>query len=111
MLKKIAKRIHKEIIQANDYMEQAFVTKDKCPSLSDNFATLSEEELVHAEKLIREGKKLVDSHNTYAYNKMDSTMSDEEWKKKCQTIWEWQSRLAIEEINECRYKLAKYKGV
>lgn len=110
MLKKIAKRLHKEIMQANDYMEQAFIVKEKCISLADTFATLSEEELVHAEKLIREGRKLVDSHGVYSYNKSDKSLTDEEWQKKCEIIWDWQCRLAIEEINECRFKLSKYKG-
>ena len=111
MLKKVAKRVHKEITQAFDYMEQAYLVKDKNASLAELFAMLSEEELVHAEKLLREGKKIIDSHSKYTYEKTEKTMSDEEWEKKCQIIWEWESRLATEEISECRYKLSKFKSM
>lgn len=41
----------------------------------------------HAERLIREGKKI---HSENA-----------------DTIWEWVTRLAVEQISECRYKLSK----
>lgn len=111
MLKKIAKRVHKEITQAFDYMEQAFVTKDKNASLAELFAMLSEEELVHAEKLLREGKKVIESHSKYMYDKTEKSMSEEEWEKKCQAIWEWECRLATDEIGECRFKLSKFKSM
>lgn len=113
MLKKIAKRIHKEIIQANDYMEQAFIIKDKNISLANMFAMLSEEELVHAEKLMREGKKVVESHNIHSYNKKNETehTDDSDWQKKCEAVWEWECHFANEAISECRYKLSKFKGV
>lgn len=72
---------------------------------------LSEEELVHAEKLLREGKKIIDSHSKYAYDKTEKTVSDEEWEKKCQAIWEWETRLTMESVSECRYKLSKFKSM
>lgn len=84
MLKKIAKRIDTELRQANDYMQQAFMVKEKNRSLGDLFAQLSEEELVHAEKLLREGKRYIDN-NTIS----DKEMTDSEWHKKCEIIWEW----------------------
>lgn len=110
MLKKIAKRINKELAQAFDYMEQAYLVRDKSSSLADLFLSLSEEELVHAEKLLREGRKMVESHNVYDYSKADRTDIKDEREVKCKIIWEWETRIAMEQIAECRYKLSKFKA-
>lgn len=110
MLKKIAKRINKEINQAIDYMEQAFLVREKNSQVADLFATLSEEELVHAEKLIREGHRIIDSGKLSSYSSKDNIDNMDEHKMKCKIIWEWEHRIAMEQISECRYKLSKYKG-
>lgn len=100
MLKKIAKRINKELAQAEDYVEQAFLVKDRYKHLADTFALLAKEEIQHAERLIKEGKMM------YEMNTTDETMN--EHKAHCKTIWEWEMRLVNEEILKLNYKLSKY---
>lgn len=107
MLKKLAKRINKELEQARDYCEQAYLVKDKSRETSELFYTLSGEEINHAEKLIREGKRLVEEHKVMSYDKDE--IVDSEWHEKCKVIWEWERRIALEEILDIKYKLQKYK--
>lgn len=112
MLKKIAKRINKELEQARDYAQQAFLVKDKHQQTADLFATLAEEEIVHAEKLLREGNRLVNANKAYSYDKTPQAENEAEaaWHEKCKVIWEWESRFANEMIAECRHTLSMYRG-
>lgn len=112
MLKKIAKRINKEIEQARDYCEQAYLVKTKNSKLADLFATLAEEELVHAEKLLKEGRRLISDHEYESYSKEKTdNMSADAWKEKCEIIWEWEHRIVMGEVLEIRYKLSEYRGM
>lgn len=113
MLKKIAKRINKELEQARDYIHQAFMVKENSQPTADLFATLSEEELVHAEKLVREGQRIVNKEKSYPYSKSGKTSEpeeDEAWREKCKVIWEWETRIAMEQISECRKMISAYHG-
>lgn len=110
MLKKIAKRINWELEQARDYMEQALLVKNENSQVADLFAMLAEEELVHAEKLLREGHRIIDAVKMTSYDRNEKTEDVNNYKEKCKIIWEWEHRLAVEQISECRYKLSKYKG-
>lgn len=110
MLKKLAKRINKELEQARDYIHQAYLVRDKSTQTAELFATLADEELIHAEKLLREGKRLVDSNKAYSYEKTTKTEAEEAWAEKCKVIWEWETRVAMEEVSECRRMLSAYRG-
>lgn len=110
MLKKIAKRIEKELEQAADYCEQAMLVKHKSTPLSELFATLSGEEIVHAEKLLREGQRLVDEKHGDMYMIKEHDEKDVAWHEKCKAIWEWEHRLAMDRIAEIKYKLQMYRG-
>lgn len=115
MLKKIAKRIEKELAQAEDYCEQSMLVKIKAPSLSELFATLSSEEIAHAEKLLREGQRMVDDKHDFTYGREiksgEGVESDEKWHERCKVIWEWEHRLAMDKIAEIKYKLQMYRGM
>ena len=94
MLKKIAKRINKELEQAYDYCYQSMLVKHEHFSVADLFVQLSKEKVMHAKKLLKEGQRLVDDKN--------------EHDEKCVAIWEWETRLATERISEIEYKLSMY---
>lgn len=108
MLKKIAKRINKEIEQAADYCQQAMLVKHEASTTADLFATLSDEEIVHAKKLLREGQRLIDDKSIKSYDK--EAEHDEAYHEKCKHIWEWEYRIAMERIAEIEYKLSMYRG-
>lgn len=111
MLKKLAKRIQKELDQACDYAEQAMLVKNKSSQTAELFATLSEEELVHAEKLLREGHRLVKAKEGGSYDSTKAVKSTEELisEEHCKAIWEWETRLADDAIAECRFKLSMFR--
>lgn len=114
MLKKIAKRINKELEQAEDYCTQAMLVKHDAPSTSDLFATLSSEEVIHAEKLLREGQRILDDKSTKSYSSTKSeteSEADKEHHEKCKHIWEWETRIATERIAEIKYKLTMYRSM
>lgn len=108
MLKKIAKRIDKELRQAEDYVEQAYLIRDKSSQTADLFVMLAGEELEHAEKLLSEGARLIEADKTM-YDEVESKENDE-WKQHCAAIWSWEKRLANDCISECRYKIRLYKN-
>lgn len=110
MLKKIAKRINKELEQARDYIHQAFIVKEKSPQTADLFCTLAEEEIEHAEKLLREGQRLTSTNNVYSYEKVQRTETENAWHEKCKIIWEWETRIVIDEVTECKKMISMYKG-
>lgn len=110
MLKKLAKRIDKEIRTAEDYVEQAFLIKHKSPSTAELFASFADEHLVHCEKLLKEGKRLIDTK--YAGVASDSVKeADEAWMEKYKHIWEWEYRIAMESVVELRNKLSMYRNM
>lgn len=111
MLKKIAKRINKEIEQAEDYCEQAMLIKHEAASTADLFTQLSAEEITHAKKLLREGQRLIDDKQLKSYDKDEHSEYDTAHYEKCKVIWEWEHRLATERIAEIEYKLSMYRSM
>lgn len=111
MLKKIAKRINKELEQAEDYCTQAMLVKPHSASTSELFATLSSEEITHAEKLLREGQRLIDDKALKSYDKETKPEHEEAYHEKCKYIWEWEHRIASERIAEIKYKLSMYRSM
>lgn len=110
MLKKIAKRVEKEINQAEDYCTQAMLIKHDCPSTADLFTQLSAEEITHAKKLLREGQRLIDDKQLKSYDKDVAESSDAHYEK-CRVIWEWEHRIATERIADIEYKLSMYRSM
>ena len=117
MLKKLAKRIEKELTQAEDYIEQAFLVRHKSKSTADLFASLSGEEIEHAEKLLKEGQNLIADDTSevrnYLYEDCNGHDKDKvyEVKLKCIDIWEWETRFAMERVLELKYKLSQYRSM
>lgn len=109
MLKKLAKRINKEIAQAEDYCTQAMLIKHDSAATADLFVALAGEELTHAEKLLREGHRLIEDKALKTYEK--EAMAADSDHEKCKHIWEWENRIASECIAEIRYKLSLYRSV
>ena len=110
MLKKIAKRIEKEINQAQDYCQQALLIKHDASSTADLFTQLASEEITHAKKLLREGQRLIDDEQLKSYDDKNTTY-DAAHYEKCKHIWEWEQRLAVERIAEVEYKLSMYRSM
>ena len=109
MLKKLAKRIEMELKQADDYIEQAYLVKHKSSMTADLFLLLSSEEIEHAEKLLKEGQRLVnESSSDYKY--LDETSKEDTSIDKCKVIWEWETRLAMDKVLEIKYKISTYRS-
>ena len=112
MLKKIAKRIEKEIAQARDYCQQAYLIKAKHPETSTLFLTLATEELDHAKRLLKEGERLINLKQVLPYEHKDAVAIDTNNETEmCKHIWEWERRLANEEISELSYKISVFREV
>lgn len=111
LLKKLAKRVEKELEQAEDYCTQAMLVKHCSTSTSELFSTLSSEEITHAEKLLREGQKLLDDKAMKSYDiKEKDAEHDAEHVKHC-AIWEWEQRIASERIAQIKYKLSTFRSM
>lgn len=110
MLKKIAKRIEKEIAQAEDYCHQAFIIKHNYSTTAELFVQLASEELVHAKKLLREGQKLIDDKALMPHDN-NTKETDDVYYEKCKHIWEWEYRIAMERVSELEYKLNMYRSI
>ena len=65
MLKKLIKRIEWELKQAEDYLEQACIVKDDYPNVSELFLTLSRQEIVNAEKLMKAGDDCIEREHEH----------------------------------------------
>lgn len=110
MLKKLAKRINKELAQAEDYIEQAYLVKTKDSQTSELFANLATEEIDHARRLLKEGQRLVATKNVNNYDRMAKTEVEDTWHDNCKIIWEWEHRIATDCILKLEYKLSKYRS-
>lgn len=95
MLKKIIKRIEKELDQACDYTEQAFKVKHDCLTLGDLFLELAKEEVNHAERLMKEGHSLA-----------STKMSEDEFIP----VWKWMITKYNEKINDLNVKMNRYRS-
>ena len=110
MLKKLAKRIEKELAQADDYIEQSYLVKHKSSETADLFMSLGAQEIEHAEKLLKEGRRLLDESTSDKMKYLDEekeTVVHEE----CKAIWEWETRLAMDKVLELKYKLSIYRSM
>ena len=111
MLKKIAKRIEMELKQAEDYAEQAFLVRHMSQNTADLFASLCGEEIEHAEKLVKEGQRLIansEMSDTTRFS-LDTESKEQPTHDKCKIIWEWETRLAMDKILSIKYKLSQYR--
>lgn len=112
MLQKIAKRIEKEINQARDYCQQAYLIKNKHPETSTLFLTLAGEEIDHAKRLLKEGERLINLKQVLPYEHKDMVVTDtDKDAEMCKHIWEWERRLANEAIAELTYKISMFREV
>lgn len=112
MLKKIAKRITKEVEQAKDYIEQAYMIKYEHREVADLFITLASEEIVHAERLLKAGFNMIMTKDTDLYVMSENKPKDmtDSHFEKCKAIWDWENRLMGEEIAALKYKISNYKN-
>jgi Mn-containing catalase len=95
MLKKILKRLEWEISQAQDYIDQAFMVKSENHSLAELFIELGKEEIVHAEKLMREGNTIISNlkeHDDFVH------------------VWKWIYHKNVECINDLNVKINRYRS-
>lgn len=99
MLKKLAKRIHIECEQAEDYVQQALLLSEEHSHTADLFIELASEEIEHAEKLLKEGQRLVD----------EKDVSDDE-TDYYKGIWDWETRMTMNKIPEIKYKISFYRS-
>ena len=111
MLKKLAKRIEWELKQADDYIEQAFLIRHKSANTADLFMSLCGEEVEHAEKLLKEGQRLLTDMSGDMTRYLDEDAKEPIIHDKCKAIWEWETRLALERVLELKYKLSQYRNM
>lgn len=113
MLKKIAKRINKEIEQARDYIDQAYLIKHKSAETAELFVTLAKEEIDHAKRLLKEGQRIATGEGSLARMAYDlsqkNEVTEERWHEKCKVIWEWEHRMVMDDISEIEYKISQYR--
>lgn len=116
MLKKLAKRIQKEINQAEDYCMQAFFVKHEDESTAKLFVELAGEEIDHAKKLLDAGVRLIESQNVHVLpyetrvNMKNNVEMDMKYEfNKSKAIWDWEQRIAMETITEIQYKLSQFR--
>lgn len=112
MLKKLAKRIEKELIQAEDYIEQAFLVKYKSVETANLFLQLSLDELGHVEKLLKEGNRIIESNkSSMYYDKAIKSEDEEVYKEKCKIIWDWEYRTSTERVMDIKLKISYFKQI
>ena len=112
MLKKLAKRIEKELIQAEDYIEQAFLIRHNSIETATLFLQLSVDELNHVEKLLKEGNRIIESNKSSMYYDKSTKIEDEEvYKEKCKIIWDWEYRTSMERVMDIKLKISYFKQI
>lgn len=102
MLKKLAKRIEKHVSMAEDYEEQAMLIKHDDSMISETFMSLASEEINHAEKLLKEGQRIIETKRLKTYDESESSVNYEH----CKAIWDWEYRTVSNRLSELRYKLS-----
>lgn len=116
MLKKLAKRIQKEINQAEDYCMQAYLVKHDEVETAQLFVELSRGEIDHAKKLLAEGVRLIKTQSIHVlpyetkeamHQKVAMDITAE--FNDCKKIWDWEQRIAMETITEIEYKLNQFR--
>lgn len=109
MLKMLAKYVHAELVQSEDYCIKAMLTRKENATISEMFHTLATEELNHAKKLLKEGNRLISDKMLKTYDVTDE--SKEVDYEKCKVIWDWEHELAVEKIQKIESNLKSYRGV
>lgn len=100
MLKKLAKRVEKHLQFAEDYEEQAMLVKHDDNSVFETFLSLMSDEINHAERLLKEGQRIIETKKLKMY---DGEVVDYD---HCKIIWDWEYRVASERLTELRYKMS-----
>ena len=103
MLKKLAKRIEKHVRMAEDYEEQAMLIRHDDNTVFETFISLANDEINHAEKLLKEGQRIIESKRLKMYHEDQTHTVDYE---KCKVMWDWEYRTASDRLTELRYKLS-----
>lgn len=119
MLKKLAKRIEKEISQAEDYCQQAYLVKHEDEKTAKLFIDLCTEEIDHAKRLFAEGERLIDSRNPHVLpyeikmnlEKSNVAMDMDTHFKECKAIWKWEQRTGMERIAEILYRVSQFQSM
>ena len=116
MLMKLAKRIQKEINQAEDYCTQAFLIKSEDEATAKLFVDLASEEIDHAKRLLEAGMRLIDAKNPHVLPyeirtnlEKNVAMDMDTHFKETKIAWRWEHRIAIDAINEITYKLSQFR--
>ena len=103
MIKTVINYVEKELTAAEEYVESAYMKKAHCPTTADLFLSLAGEELVHAERLIRQGQSLAD--------KLRPAKDSESYEHdlKCMAVWEWSKEKATARIARLKAEMSGYK--
>lgn len=113
MLKKLAKRIDKELNLACDYVEQAMLVKHDHRELADLFMSLAAERTEDIEKMYRVGFNLIDQKDDNVYSRPQSQSERERSKysqfEEAKTIWDWEYRISNEKVSDLKQKIQNYK--
>ena len=78
---------------------------------ADLFMSLCDEEVEHAEKLLKEGQRLLTDMPSDITRYLDEEAKEPIVHDKCKAIWEWETRLAMERVLELKYKLSQYRNM
>lgn len=97
-----------ELAQAEDYCNQAYVVMNDYPTIAELFCSLSLEELSHAEKLLKEGQKLIDEEKLKHLTRTEETETTDK-QHDCKVIWKWEHKNAMKRLLEIKYKVNQFK--
>lgn len=115
MLKKLAKRINKEMNMACDYMDQAMLLKYEDREMADAFVALASERADDIERMYRLGFNHIEQkkgNDNYSRSSTRETEDAEAKKLKydeAKTIWDWEYRISNEKLQELKHKITNYK--
>lgn len=114
MLKKLAKRINKELDMACDYVEQANLLKYEHRDVADLFISLAGEKVEDIDRLYRAGYSMIEQKKDGIYSRQSNTQERESSNKsshfdEAKTIWDWEYRISSEKLQELKQKISNYK--
>lgn len=118
MLKKLAKRIEKEINQAEDYCTQAFLVKHEDEKTAKLFIELCTEEIDHAKRLFADGERLINSGSPHVLPyevkmnlEKNVAMDMDAHIRECKAVWKWEQRTGMERIAEIMYRVSQFQSM
>ena len=85
-IKCIVEFIEEEMEDAEKYAKKAMHYKDSDKKLAETYATLSEEELRHAEMLHKEAVRLIEAHRAAGHTAPEGMMA----------VWDWEHEKQID---------------